>query len=517
MNQPVKALHPNVILHIDIDYFYAQVEELLNPELKNKPFGIQQGANIVTCNYKAREFGIKKWRSLKECLEKCPDLVIVNGEDLSSYKVYSKKLSDLLHNFLGPTERVGLDEHYIDITKKVEEEMMSKTSEEIENLHLTGPFHPSEDAFTECDCKCERRLMIGSQIASKLREKVLEDLKLTCSVGIAHNKLLAKLVGQMNKPDNQTTLAPLSSVEFMLELKDLRSIHGIGSRTAERIEELGIKTIEDLQNCEIEKLKENFGAEMATRLKQLSVGCDLHEVKPSGKPKTVGLEDSCRPISLRADAEVMFRDLLPRLVTQIRDDGRIPQGLRVTVRKYDVAKKTSSRETKQLSLSASQFRFVEGAIQFVGDAEEKILKNVITTFDLITGANKKFLVNLIGLCFNKFQEQKSGHGSITSFMVKGKGELTKKEQIPAIDDEAHGSTISIDYAKDGSFKSIVDETTEPPPPKRLKLDEPSSTELPANIDPTVWNELPLDLQQELMRSWLPVQRNENYKEPLVRQ
>lgn len=498
------ANHPNVVLHLDIDYFYAQVEEVLNPELKSKPFGIQQGLNIVTCNYIARSFGIKKWRPMKECLEKCPELVLVNGEDLSNYKVYSKRMSELLHTTVGPTERMGLDEHYLDITKLVEEKMSSMSEAELEKLRIAGPFYPNEEAFKDCSCGCERRLMIGSQVAQSIRATVLEELKLTCSVGIAHNKLLAKLVGQHNKPDNQTVLAPSSAASFMAELQDLRSIMGVGGKTANRIEELGIASIADLQSCENEKLMKSFGAETAKRLKEMSMGVDHTEVKPSGKPKTVGLEDSCRPISVRSDAEEMFRELLPRLVTQIEDDGRIPTSIKVTVRKYDPVKKLSTKETKQCALLPSHFRCTDDKILFADGAGDAIMKLVMAAFDQIVGIKQKFLVNLVGLCFVKFHQQKRGSSSIESFLIrKPDGKTRSAEEV----------VEPINNEKSSAAENSFDEDREPSP-KRLKTvatSEPSmEAESSGNIDPNVWRELPLDVQCELMRSW---QQTTNCSEP----
>lgn len=504
MNQAVA--HSKVIIHVDIDYFYAQVEEVLNPDLKNKPFGVQQGVNIVTCNYIARSFGIKKWRTLKECLEKCPELVCVNGEDLSNYKIFSKRITELVHSMLGPSERMGLDEHYIDITKQIEEEMSEMTQGQLKDLHLTGPIYPNEEAFNECSCGCVQRLAIGSQIAKNLREKIFQELQLTCSVGIAHNKLLAKLVGQINKPNNQTVLAPMSATDFMRDLEDLRNIHGIGGKTATKIEELGIYSIADLQNCELEKLKKNFGGEMASRLKELSMGYDSTKVKPSGKPKTVGLEDSCRPISLRSEAKEMFDDLLPRLVSQIRDDGRFPQSIKVTVRKYDVVKKTSIRETRQCSLSPSLFRFINEKIDLVEGADEKIMKDVMCLFDRLVGVQEKFCINLVGLCFGKFQEQKKGSGSIASFLVKKENAPdSTSESLKGIKTLASYTTPNT--SRDNKETKLVerkDETEIEPAPKRLKIERPSTSSLqPPNIDPVVWMELPLDIQRELARSWIP--------------
>ena len=583
-------IHPKVVIHVDFDYYYAQVEEVLNPELKNKPVGIKQRFHIVTCNYKAREYGIKKMDLISDATRKCPELVIINGEDLNNYKTYSKRIAELIHLLVGPSERMGLDEHFLDITKQVEDQISSLSETEIKNLRLHGPIFPNEEAFSECRCGCEQRLAVGSQIASKLREKILQDLKLTCSVGIAHNKLLSKLVGQLNKPNNQTVLAPMSASDFMKELKDLRKITGIGERTATRIEELGINTIADLQTCDTDKLIKKFGSDMASKLKELSLGFDSSEVKPSGKPKTVGLEDSCRPISIKSDAQEKFRALLSRLVTQIQDDGRIPQSIKVTVRKYDPAKKSSIRETKQCSLPPSHFRCIEGKIQLVSGAEEKIIKNVMTLFDRMVDLKQQFNITLLGLCFSKFQDQKrgSGAGSIASFLMK-KQDVEVQSITNLSNESINGSFADSFRSKTASpSSSIMDYETmsntsldfsgseesefEPSPKKRKKLNlllvaksrrysgnediaSPSklnvsalqlnstsmdtsdglglimktsstpnrvisplclnnespiatsskSSELPPNVDPTVWRELPLDVQRELITSWQPTQ------------
>lgn len=496
MNQSRQVTHPNVIIHVDIDYFYAQVEEVLNPELRDKPFGIQQGLNVVTCNYIARSFGIKKWRSLKECLEKCPELVLVNGEDLSNYKIYSKRISELLHALIGPSERMGLDEHYLDITKLVNEKLAKMSDDDRANVHISGPFYPNEEAFSECKCGCDQRLIVGSQIAREIRDKMLEDLKLTCSVGVAHNKLLAKLVGQLNKPNNQTTLAPTAAALFMASLKDVRSIFGVGGKTAIRIEELGVTTIEQLQNCSIEKLQKSFLSETAIRLKEMSMGRDSSTVKPSEKSKTVGLEDSFNLLSRREDVEEKFRDLLPHLVLRIQDDVRIPQSLRVTVRKYDVVKKLSTRESKQFALLPSSFKFVNDIIQLSDGSDVNILRNVMILFDRMVDKKQKYFINLVGLCFTKFQEQKRGVGSIFSF-------LKKQEQKIEIDSTESKQLAHIEI--EPSFKSTHELE---PSPKRIKTFEnrlneapPPSLEIPSNIDPTVWHELPLDVQRDLMRSW----------------
>ncbi|XP_070508765.1 DNA polymerase iota [Chironomus tepperi] len=562
--------HLNVIIHLDIDYFYAQVEEILNPELKNKPLGVRQGLSIVTCNYLAREHGVGKWKPLKECIEKCPELVIVNGEDLTNYKVYSKRVSELLHKMFGTTERMGLDEHYIDITKEIERQL---TELDVNEHHFVGPIYPDEETFNQCNCGCKTKLMLGTEIADRVRKRLYEDLKLTCSIGIAHNKLLAKLVGTMNKPNNQTALAPTASKVFMADLKNLRSITGIGEKTAARIQELGIQTVADLQDCDIQRLQKKFGIDMATRLKEMSLGIDTSEIKATGKPKTVGLEDSFRPISIRSDAAEKFQALLSRLMIQIQDDGRIPQSIKVTVRKYDPVKKNSIRETKQCALAPSLFRCVDGKIQLTEGAEQKIIKNVLMLFDRMVDLKQQFNITLLGLCFSKFQEQKKGPGSIANYLMKKQD--VEVQSITNLSNETINGSLSDSFrSKTASpSSSLMDFETlsnnsldlsgssetelEPSPKKRKKLNlllvarnrryssnddiaspsklnvsdlhlngtsmdtstptriisplcknpEPiacsstKQTEIPPNIDPSVWQELPLEVQRELMMNW----------------
>ena len=485
------CLHPNVIIHIDFDYYYAQVEEVLNPELKNKPIGIKQRFHIVTCNYIARSYGIKKMDLTNEAVKKCPQLVIINGEDLAKYKTYAKRIAELLHNDIGPSERMGLDEHFLDLTRQVNDELSKMSPEEMKNLHFSGPLYPSEESFNECKCGCERRLMLGSQIAQTIRAKILKDLKLTCSVGIAHNKLLAKLAGQHNKPNNQTVLAPMAAAMYMAELNSLRSITGIGGRTASRIEELGINTIEGLQSCDTEKLQKKFGADMASRLKEMSMGVDMSEVKPSGKPKTVGLENSFKPTTSRSNVEKMFSDLLDQLVWQIQDDGRIPQTMKVTVRKYCVVKKVSLKETKQLTLLPSCFRTVDEKLEMTEGADKNIITQVMKSFDLMV-AKQKFLINLIGLCFVKFQDRVKDSGSIAHFL---KNKESRKNS---------GDVIQKEETIEEQRKEVSNE--EKLPPAKRRKTEPSKqsstkNDLVSSIDHSVWQEMPIEIQRELLRCW----------------
>ena len=120
--------HRRCIIHIDIDSFYAQVEMNLNPELKDKPVGVQQKYLMITCNYIARNMGVKKSMNAKEAKKVCPELVLVNGEDLKNYREYSQRTFQLCKEQFQDVERLGFDENFIDVTKTVDSMMKGEST-----------------------------------------------------------------------------------------------------------------------------------------------------------------------------------------------------------------------------------------------------------------------------------------------------------------------------------------------------------------------------------------------------
>ncbi|EAT41670.1 AAEL006715-PA [Aedes aegypti] len=452
--------HPRVIIHVDMDYFYAQVEEILDPSLKDKPVGVKQRFNVVTSNYIAREYGIKKMMLINEATKLCPDLVLVNGEDLTKYKQMSAKIHEIMHKFTPNVEKLGLDENYLDVTREINDQLEQKLNlEQLQNVE-GFIYPPKEDSNLSdqevfrraCSCGCDRRLILASHMAKQIRDRIFCELGMKCCAGIAHNKLLAKLVGGVHKQDKQTVLLPNCAASFVRSLGTVKSLTGIGDKTAQILEECGVRTVQELQEAPLHQLSKRLGYEQSSKLKEMSFGKDDTPVKQTGKPKSVGLEDSCPAISIRADAEDKFRHLLVRLVKNIADDGRIPIAIKVTVRKHDSVKKTSHRECKQDKILPSYFRHKDGKLVLADGAQDKILAVVMKVFERMVDLRQPFNITLLGLSFFKFQERKAGSKSIANFLIK-KSDI-EVQSITNLSNES--LTLSDSFTSNRSFPTAMD-------------------------------------------------------------
>lgn len=218
--------HSRTIIHFDVDCFYAQVEEIRNPDLKDKPLGVYQKHIVATSNYIARRYGITKCMLVSEAKKLCPNLVLVNGEDLINYRRMSQSIFDVVHEYASVVEKLGFDENYIDVTDLVNIRLNNKTITEKEYKFNT---YPSDKSVHECECGCGERLLEGALIAEEIRKDLYDKLQIRCCAGISHNKLLAKLVGAVNKPNNQTILVASYDEEFMRSLDKLSKITGMFS------------------------------------------------------------------------------------------------------------------------------------------------------------------------------------------------------------------------------------------------------------------------------------------------
>ncbi|KAI0485568.1 hypothetical protein F4859DRAFT_387988 [Xylaria cf. heliscus] len=376
-----------IILHFDYDCFYASVFENENPSLKSQPLGIKQKSILATCNYVARARGVKKLMLISEAQRICPELVLMNGEDLTRFRDVSKKLWAFLraHAWNRRVERLGLDEVFLDVTDVVayNRETLNVHALRDSFFHLdrrdpvkgfafdgsrfSGCVAPSQagvggkanGAIGEADLDnplCVR-LMLASHLAGYLRHRLDEDFGYTSSGGISTNKLLAKLAGNVNKPNNQTTLLAVGgdggdndndndndAVRTFMDAHSIRKVPGIGSRIAQSIEEYILsrpteRRARDATNVTVgearthpgmsaellEQILDRPGAERGGGEKVWSLlhGVDPSEVKEaSDVPTQISIEDTymSRPLQTVAEVGRELRALATSLIRRMRVD-----------------------------------------------------------------------------------------------------------------------------------------------------------------------------------------------------
>ncbi|XP_031620087.1 DNA polymerase iota [Contarinia nasturtii] len=480
--------HTNVIIHIDIDCFYAQVEEIRDPTLRDKPVGIQQKNIVVTCNYVARTYGIKKLMLLTDALRLCPDLVLIKGEDLTPYRQMSNKIHSVLLTFTPHVEKLGLDENFLDVTHLVNARISQNNGDDLNGIidenRLPGcHLFPEYETLSSCGCGCEKRLTYGVRLAREIRKKLFDELEITSCAGIAHNKILAKIVGAKNKPNKQTVLIPSCTNDVMIGLDSVRCVPGIGQKAEQLLNEIGVRSVKELQDMDFSVVQKMFGYETAIKYKNWSFGIDKSAVIASGKSKSISIEDSCRSISIRTDVEDKFRLLLIRLVNQVAEDGRIPLAVKITVRKYDVMKKTSHRETKQANILPSLFKEAgNGKITLVDNGQEKLLKIVMRLFERVVNLKLPFNITLLGLAFSKFQEARTQVSrSIANFLIRTAD--LEVQSITSLSSDGlqsiknyqlRGSPTQMDFdtiseASHASYSSDISESEIEPSPKKNKF------------------------------------------------
>ncbi|GAB5363581.1 hypothetical protein AAMO2058_000895900 [Amorphochlora amoebiformis] len=360
------AMHPRTIVHIDLDCFYAQVEMVADPKLKDKPLGIQQKNIIVTCNYPARARGVHKLMYINKVPKVCPDLIIRDGSNLKRYREASEKILDHLRGWTPEVERLGMDEFFLDVTHMVadEQEKMEKKLDFVghvyrgETLTLIETQTRNESHVPSCTakvhhcrCGCYQRLMTGSHIAQRIRTSLYQTLGYTASAGISVGKMIAKLSGELKKPNQQTTMLPAYIDGFLAPLR-VRKIPGCGYSTSKKLASLGIETVTQLRNLSKQKLIKAVGAQIGGRLHDLAFGLDTSHVVATVREKQMSEEDSFKSCTAIDDVALrilsILRPLLERVRMRFQKHGDLPSTLRLTIRD-----RLSHQKTEQSKINTS--------------------------------------------------------------------------------------------------------------------------------------------------------------------
>jgi DNA polymerase IV (DinB-like DNA polymerase) len=249
-------LPERVVLHIDLDYFYAQCEENLNPSIRNRPVVVcvysgrtEESGVVSTCNYEARKFGVKAGIPIvraRKLLEKADAVFLPMNR--SHYEEVSDRIMEILEPFGDPFEKAGIDEAYLDLTART-----------------NGDFQQAE------------------HIAGEIKQKVLEQEQITCTIGVAPNKLLAKIASDRNKPNGLTVVRP-EDVNTLFADLPVNKIPGVGRKTEEELDQLKVKTVDQLATLDVSVLHETFGRGLGTYLYRAARGEDDEPVKEREQP-----------------------------------------------------------------------------------------------------------------------------------------------------------------------------------------------------------------------------------------
>jgi len=243
------------IIHIDMDAFYASVEQRDNPQLRGKPIVV--GGNpdsrgvVATCSYEAREFGIHSAMSCARAYRLCPRVIFVRPR-FDAYQEVSQQIREIFLGYTDLVEPLSLDEAYLDVT-------------------TTKP-----------------NIQSATWVAQNIRKEIQQKTHLTASAGVSYNKFLAKIASDVKKPDGLTVVTPEQAEQFIAQLP-IRRFHGVGRVTEKKMQQLGILTGADLCQHSLNELNQNFG-KAGQYYFNIARGIDLRPVMPNRIRKSIGKE-----------------------------------------------------------------------------------------------------------------------------------------------------------------------------------------------------------------------------------
>ena len=274
------------IVHIDMDAFYASVEQRDDPQLRGKPVVVAwRGNRSVVCaaSYEARVFGVRSAMPAVRAERSCPDAIFI-PPDFTRYRAVSRSTREIFKRHTDLIEPLSLDEAYLDVTE-----------------NKTG-------------------LPTATQVAQVIRKQIREELQLTASAGVAPNKFLAKIASDWRKPDGLFVIQP-KDIDTFLPPLPVGRIPGVGKVTEARLVEIGIKVVGDLRRLELPWLESRFGR-YGVRLHELAHGIDHSAVVPDRPTKSISAEDTFEHDVPLQQTEPMIRRLAEKVWTASQKESR---------------------------------------------------------------------------------------------------------------------------------------------------------------------------------------------------
>src|ERR1700728_2453062 len=299
------------ILHVDMDAFYASVEQRDDPQLRGKPVVVAwRGNRSVVCaaSYEARRFGVRSAMPALRAERLCPEAIFV-PPDFVRYRAVSRGVREIFHRYTELIEPLSLDEAYLDVTEN------------------------------------KIGLPTATRVAKAIRQQIRDELHLTASAGVAPNKFLAKIASDWRKPDGLFVIQPDDVPAFLLPLPVGR-IPGVGKVTEDRLKQIGVQTVADLQALDAAVLEARFG-KYGHRLYELARGIDHNPVVPDRPTKSISAEDTFEVDVPLMETEAIIVRLAERVWNASRKETRIPRTvvLKLKTREFQILTRSHTPTT----------------------------------------------------------------------------------------------------------------------------------------------------------------------------
>jgi DNA polymerase IV len=317
-NQPTAPYEGRRIIHVDMDAFFASVEQRDNPELRGRPVAVgraQARGVVAAASYEARVFGVRSAMPSVTAMRQCPDLIFAPPR-FDAYRSVSAQIHGVFSRYTDLIEPLSLDEAYLDVTEA-----------------------------------CSRG-RTATEIGEEIRRQIFKETGLTASAGVSYNKFLAKLASDQNKPDGLTVITPRKSLDFVASLP-VRRFNGVGPVTEAKMHELGIFTGADLRAQPIDFLSKNFGSS-AEHYYSISRGIDNRPVQFDRVRKSVGAENTfAEDITEISAALIAMEPIIDKVVVRCAEKG--VTGRTVTVKiKFSDFEQITRRMTMPTPLTTSE-------------------------------------------------------------------------------------------------------------------------------------------------------------------
>lgn len=302
--------HPpsRAILHVDMDAFYASVEQLDRPELRGRPVIVGGGSVrgvVAAASYEVRKFGVHSAMPTRQALARCPDAILV-APRMARYREVSAMVFEIFQEFTPQIQGLSLDEAFLDVTASVR--------------------------------------LFGSPVvmARAIKTAIRERLGLTASVGVSHNKLLAKIASDLEKPDGLVCIDPVNALQILDPLP-IRKLPGIGPKTTRRLEQAGLRTFRDVRSAPAPSLEPIFGRD-TPRIRARAMGIDDREVRSDESEKQISAEITFETdLTHRAALDAELARLADRVGDRLRRRRLATICVSVKIRTHDFKTVTRSR------------------------------------------------------------------------------------------------------------------------------------------------------------------------------